>query len=217
VSFHYVGIVNEFPTAPKDSFLVANADYVAQQTGSDAVGTFLIDTGGTHVSSVADSIRALVGTSGQVGTIDDARGLVGSSLTSVDLSHLTRLELAFALLIAAASGGLVVGLGLAERRRAIAVATSLGAQARQVRRFGSAEPAFVLAVGTLCGAVLGAGLAFVLVKVLTGVFDPPPTALTLPWGYLALVTVSTVAAVALASLTVVTGARRGARELLREI
>ena len=38
VPFHYAGIVTEFPTAPKDSFFVANADYVAQQTGSDAVG-----------------------------------------------------------------------------------------------------------------------------------------------------------------------------------
>ncbi|WP_296607114.1 ABC transporter permease, partial [Nocardioides sp.] len=37
VPFHYVGIVNEFPTAPKDSFIVANADYVAAHTHSDAV------------------------------------------------------------------------------------------------------------------------------------------------------------------------------------
>src|SRR5262249_10013984 len=28
VQFHYVGVVKEFPTAPSDSFLVANADYV---------------------------------------------------------------------------------------------------------------------------------------------------------------------------------------------
>src|SRR5207237_524808 len=29
VAFHYAGVVKEFPTAPRDSFLVANADYVA--------------------------------------------------------------------------------------------------------------------------------------------------------------------------------------------
>ena len=29
VPFHYAGVVNEFPTAPKDSFFVANAAYVA--------------------------------------------------------------------------------------------------------------------------------------------------------------------------------------------
>lgn len=38
--FHYVGVVREFPTAPSDSFLVANAEYVADATGSDAVGAF---------------------------------------------------------------------------------------------------------------------------------------------------------------------------------
>ena len=39
VPFHYAGVAKEFPTAPTDSFLVANADYVARATGSDAVGT----------------------------------------------------------------------------------------------------------------------------------------------------------------------------------
>lgn len=38
VTFHYVGVVNEFPTAPKDSFFVANASYISAQTGSTAVG-----------------------------------------------------------------------------------------------------------------------------------------------------------------------------------
>ena len=68
-----------------------------EQTHSDAVGTFLVDTGGHDIAGVADRVSAVVGTTGQVGTLIDARGLVGSSLTSVDLSRLTRLELAFAL------------------------------------------------------------------------------------------------------------------------
>lgn len=40
VTFHYAGIVREFPTAPKDSFFVSDLDYVARATGSDAVGAF---------------------------------------------------------------------------------------------------------------------------------------------------------------------------------
>ena len=55
VPFHYVGIVNEFPTAPKDSFFVANADYVAASTGSDAVGAFLVDTGGQDTAGTSPS------------------------------------------------------------------------------------------------------------------------------------------------------------------
>ncbi len=217
VAFHYVGIVNEFPTAPKDSFLVANASYVAAQTGSDAVGAFLVDTGGSDVTGVADRVRAVVGTTGSVTTIQDARGLVGSSLSSVDLAELTRLELAFALLIAEAAGGLVIGLGIAERRRAIAIATSLGASGTQVRRLGSVEPAFVLVLGVLCGLVTGAGLSYLLVKVLTGVFDPPPSSLAVPWPYLLGVVASAVGAVGLAAMLVIEQARRQARDLLRAI
>ena len=44
VPFHVLGLVTEWPTAPKDSFIVANADYVARATGSDAVGTFLVSS-----------------------------------------------------------------------------------------------------------------------------------------------------------------------------
>ncbi|MCX5317609.1 hypothetical protein [Streptomyces sp. NBC_00154] len=45
VPFRFEGVVKEFPTAPKDRFLVANASYIARTTGSDAPGTLLVDTG----------------------------------------------------------------------------------------------------------------------------------------------------------------------------
>ncbi len=61
VTFHYVGVVTEFPTAPKDSFFVANAGYVAAKTGSDAPGAFLVDTGGRDTAAVAARIRAAGG------------------------------------------------------------------------------------------------------------------------------------------------------------
>ena len=41
VPFHYVVIVREFPTAPRDSFIVANASYVAHRTGTPAAQTLL--------------------------------------------------------------------------------------------------------------------------------------------------------------------------------
>ena len=81
-----VGVVREFPTAPKDSFLVANAAYIAEK--------------------------------------------IGSSLTAVDLAGVTRLELAFALVMVAASTGLVLALGLADRDRSFALLVALGATPR---------------------------------------------------------------------------------------
>ena len=217
VTFHYAGIVNEFPTAPKDSFLVANASYIAATTGSNAVGAFLVNTGGTDTTTVASDISQVVGTSAQATTINNARSLVGSSLTSVDLSGLTRLELGFALVIAAAAGGLMTALGLTERRRTLAVAVALRASSRQLRSFSLGESAFVAAVGLLCGAAAGWGLSHMLVKVLTGVFDPPPSRLAYPWLYLAMVAASAVAAIIAATFVTTQRARTLAHIHLREL
>ncbi|MDT0261462.1 FtsX-like permease family protein [Jatrophihabitans lederbergiae] len=201
VAFHYVGIVSEFPTAPKDSFFVTNAAYITQKTGSDAVGTFLINTGGTGSSAVAAKVRTLVGPSVAVTGISTTRGTVGSSLTSVDLAGLSRVELGFALVLAAAAGGLVLALGLAERRRSLAIMNALGARRRHLRAAVACETVLVGVTGALGGGLLGAYLTQVLIKVLTGVFDPPPSAVTVPWGYLA-----ALAALIAACLAVVTAA-----------
>ncbi len=217
VTFHYAGIVNEFPTAPKDSFLVANAAYVAAQTGSDAVGSFLVDTGGQNTTSVAAAIGKVVGTSAQVTTVNDSRNLVGSSLTSVDLSGLTRLELGFALVIAAAAGGLMTALGLTERRRTLAIASALRATSRQLRSFSLGESAFVAVAGLLSGAVAGWALTQMLVKVLTGVFDPPPSQLAYPWLYLGVVGASAVGAILAAAALTTSAARRHSQTSLREL
>ncbi|MEA2704785.1 MAG: putative transport system permease protein, partial [Actinomycetota bacterium] len=183
VTFHYIGVAKEFPTAPRDSFLVANASYVAQATGSDAVGTFLLDT---HQApkTVASAVRRVVGTDAIVTDIDTTRRIVGSSLTAVDLSGLTRVELGFALVLAAAATGLMLVLGLAERRRTFAVLHALGASRRQVAGFLWSEGTFVTVGGLLAGAVGAWTLSWMLVKVLTGVFDPAPAGLVVPWGYL---------------------------------
>ncbi|MFJ8996241.1 FtsX-like permease family protein [Streptomyces sp. NPDC102279] len=217
VPFHYAGIVKEFPTAPKDSFFVANAGYVAKATGSNAVGAFLIDTGGTHQKSVASQLRRHVGTSATVTDVTQTRSAVGSSLTSVDLAGLTRIELGFAVLLAAASGGIVLALGLAERRRTFAIATVLGATRRQLRGLVLSEAAVMTAGGLAGGALIGWSLSQMLVKVLTGVFDPPPSAIAVPWTYLALAVGAAVTAIAAAAVNAARGSSRPAVEELREL
>ncbi|MFE9809679.1 ABC transporter permease [Streptomyces sp. NPDC005548] len=217
VPFHYAGVVKEFPTAPKDSFFVANAGYVAEATGSNAVGAFLIDTGGTHQKSVASQLRRHVGTSATVTDVTQTRSAVGSSLTSVDLAGLTRIELGFAVLLAAASGGIVLALGLAERRRTFAIATVLGATRRQLRGLVLSEAAVMTAGGLAGGTLIGWSLSQMLVKVLTGVFDPPPSAIAVPWTYLALAVGAAVTAIAAAAVNAARGSSRPAVEELREL
>lgn len=193
VPFRYVGVVNEFPTAPRDSFFVTNAAYVTRMSGSDAVGTFLVDTGGRNQPAVAAALQARLGTTAAVTDLTQVRGTIGSSLTAVDLRSLTRIELAFAVLLAAAAGGLVLALELAERRRSQAIARVLGATRRQLRGSLLVE-ALVVGIGGLgTGALLSWALSAMIVKVLTGVFDPPPDSLAVPAAYLG----ATAAAVAL--------------------
>jgi putative ABC transport system permease protein len=216
IPFHYAGIVKEFPTAPRDSFLVANASYVAQQTGSDDVGAFLIDTGGRDQPAVAAAIRDKVGTAATVTDITQVRAQVGSSLASVDLGGLSRLELTFAVLLAAAAGGLVLAARLAERRRSLAIFSVLGGRRRQIRGLVLSEAAVVTAGGLVGGALVAWGLSVMLVKVLTGIFDPPPSVIAVPLGYLGVAVAAVLAALTAAALGGTRAPTRPAVEELRE-
>ncbi|MGI8664045.1 MAG: FtsX-like permease family protein [Acidimicrobiales bacterium] len=217
VAFHYVGVATEFPTAPKDSFLIANADYIASVTGSAAVGAYLIDTGSRAPAAIADVVRTVVGTQASVTDIETSRRVIGSSLTSVDLAGLTKVELGFALLLAAAATGLVLALGLAERRRTFAIAAALGARPRQLGGFVWAEAIFVAGGGLALGAVGGWVLAEMLVKVLSGVFDPRPDGLAVPWLYLGAVGAVALGAVALGACSGVRASRRPALSVIRDL
>jgi putative ABC transport system permease protein len=215
-TFHYVGVANEFPTAPKDSFLVANADYLATVTGDDSVAAFLVDTGGHDTPSVTAALSHAAGPGATVTPLSAAVATIGSSLSSIDLHGLTVLELAFACALGASAGGLVLALGMTERRRTFAVIRALGARPRQAAAFVVGEALVVVVVGLALGAALGSALATVLVSVLSGVFDPPPSALAVPWGYLLLLTVVVVGSILAASAVVLGWTRRAEVAALRE-
>jgi len=217
VPFTYVGVVNEFPSAPKDSFLVANASYVTARTGSDAVGTFLVDTAAGDEQAVGKRLSDALGTSASVTDITATRGLIGSSLTAVDLRGLSEVELGFAVALVLASAGLVLGLGVAERRRTFAIISALGASPRQLVGLVFGESAVVGFAGLLAGAVLASALSRMLVAVLSGVFDPPPAALAVPWLYVLSVLAASGVALAVACTLAALSTRRPAVEELREL
>jgi putative ABC transport system permease protein len=217
VTFHYVGVVKEFPTAPSDSFLLANASYLASETGTDAPGALLLDTGGHDQPAIARRLQASLGTAAQVTDLTSERRVIGSSLTSVDLSGLTKLELGFALLLAAGATGLTLGLGLAERRRAFAIAAALGARPGQIASFVWAE-ALVLGIGGIgAGAVSAWALTNMLIKVLTGVFDPAPAHLAIPVLYLTAAAAIAAASLVGAATSAIVLARRGGTAALRDL
>ncbi len=98
----------------------------------------------------------------------------------------------------AAATGLMFALGLSERRRTFAILSAIGARPKQLGAFLWSEALAIVIPGALLGAAVGIGIAQMLVKVLTGVFDPPPENLVLPWSYLALLIAAGLAATAIA-------------------
>ena len=217
VPFTYAGIALEFPTAPKDSFFVANAGYVASATGSPTVGTFLIQTGQASPERVAARVAARLGTSARVTDITSVRRDVSGSITSVELTGLLRVELGFALVLASAATGLLLWAGLSEQRRTFAIAQALGATPRQLGSFIWTETVFVTTAGLLLGAAGATTLTLMLIKLLTGVFDPPPTSPVVPWAYLAAFTAVAAIAVVAASLSTIASVRHPAATVLRDL
>jgi putative ABC transport system permease protein len=126
-------------------------------------------------------------------------------------------ELSYALALAIAAGGLVLALGLAERRRTLAIFTALGAKSRHMRAVIGSEAGVLTVLGLIAGAVIGAALSIMVVKVLTGVFDPPPSTIAIPWLYLAVLVSVTVGALAIANGAAVMMTCRSKVSALREL
>jgi putative ABC transport system permease protein len=218
VPFRFVGVAREFPSAPKDSFLVANARYVSRMTGVRSAETVLARTSGDP-SAVAARLRATIGAAPgmSIRDITEVEKAIGSSLTAVDLGRLTRLESAFAVAFVAGATGLMLLLSLIERRRSFAILTALGAGARQVSVFIWAEAIIYVVGGVVFGLAIGTGVALMLVKLLTGVFDPPPESLVFPLPYLVTTSLAAVASVAIATGLTISALRRGTAAALRDM
>lgn len=218
VPFHFIGVVREFPTAPRDSFLVANAAYIGQVTGAPASEIVLLKTSAAS-AGVAAAARELVATlpGVKVTEIGETLRLIGSSLTAVDLGGLTRLELGLAVLMVASATGLILALGLADRRRTFAILSALGAKPRQLGAFLWSEALLLFFAGTAVGTLTGFALAWMLVKLLTGAFDPPPEALSVPWGYVGVLIGVALLSVAFAVLGALRETQVPAVQRMREI
>jgi putative ABC transport system permease protein len=79
-----------------------------------------------------------------------------------------------------------------------------------------AEAVILITCGLAAGAVLSWALSRMLVGVLTGVFDPPPTALAVPWTYLAATAVTIIVAIGTVSAATVRLARQSSLTVLVE-
>jgi putative ABC transport system permease protein len=184
IRFHVAGVVQEFPSAPRDSFMVANLAYL--QAADHLGGPNLLFVKATDPAAVAGTIQRATRLDGAVvKSINDQARQTVSSITTVDLRGISQIEEAFTVILAAAAMALFIALLVTERRHEFATMAAVGTSLRTIGSFVWSEAALVLIGGLLLAAALGLLLALMLVAMLQHVFDPPPDALAIPGVYLA--------------------------------
>jgi putative ABC transport system permease protein len=186
VPFHVVGVVQEFPSAPRDSFMVANQPYLQAADHSPGPNVIFARSSGDPAATAQRVAAATASAGTAVKNIRQQAAQTSSSITTVDLAGIRDIEEVFAIVLAAAAMALFVALALAERRREFAMMAAVGAPLSRIGAFLWSEAALVLGFGLVLAAGLGWLLSEMLVAMLQHVFDPPPDHLALPWGYLGL-------------------------------
>jgi len=200
VPFHVAGIVQEFPSAPKDSFMVANLPYLLKVTHDPGPNVVLAQTSGDP-SKIARAVATRVTAKGAiVKNISDQTTQTASSITTVGLRGVSRIEEAFALLLAAGALVLYAVMAFAERRQELATMAALGKKARGIARFIWTEITLIVVVAAALASVLGWILAEMLIAMMQHAFDPPPDHLAIPWGFLGALALVVVAGAALAAV-----------------
>jgi putative ABC transport system permease protein len=206
--FHVVGIVQEFPAAPKDSFMVVNLSYLERVTREPGPNVLFVRAAGDP-RALAQRLAAATAADGtHVDDIGRQTAQTVSSITTVNLRGISRIEESFVLVLATFAMTLQLTVAVGERRLELATMSALGASLRRVSGFLWSEAALVLAAATALAALLGWLLAEMLVAMLRHVFDPPPDRLAIPWAFLA--TLAAAAAVGALAASVI-----GATEIRR--
>ncbi len=206
VPFHVAGVVQEFPSAPRDSFMVANLSYL--QVADHSGGPNMVFVKAANPTATAQAVAAATRADGTiVKNINQQAQQTVSSITTVDLRGISQIEEAFTILLAAAAMELFVALTVIERRHEFATMAAVGATLREIGSFVWSEAALVIVAGVILAAGLGVLLALMLIAMLQHVFDPPPDQLAIPWTYLAELAGAAIATTTLAVAITVTRLR----------
>jgi len=131
---------------------------------------------GHPVGAVAARLDAAAGSSAawKVGTFSDALAVEQSTLASLDLQGLGRIETAGTALIAALGIAVLGAFVVLERRREMAVLRAIGATTPQVLTSPALEGIATVAVSVVLGVPLGLGMTTLTTRVLGLVFTLPP-------------------------------------------
>lgn len=157
-------------------------------------------TPGADVTTVAARLTQAAGPSAgfTVLTFNDALAKEQSTLATLNLGGLSRIEVAGTVVIATLGIALLGAFLVLERRREYAVLRSLGATTGQVLTPPAIEASITLAVSLVLGVPIGLMMTTITTRVLTPLFSFSPPLVAIPTGQLALLVAAVVAAAAVA-------------------
>jgi putative ABC transport system permease protein len=179
-----VGLFIYFPTSSQDSDFILNRDFMLNSSGNPSVDYFLLKTNGQPdsitqlTSSLAMKYKDVMPM-----RIQSTQTLVkteSSSLTSLNLGGLGAMEQVYTLLVTSIGLGIFLLAMINERQREFGAMRALGANLGHLRRFLFAEAATIGGLSLVIGAIVGFGLAFMLVILLGVIFTIPAHGLSVP-------------------------------------
>ena len=202
VTLHAAGVFRAVaPSSPQSELLVnARALTAAGLPALPNPDFYLVRAAVGHsVPDVAARIAAGAGPSAawKVRTFGDALAVEQSTLATLDLAGLGRIEMAGAVVVAALGIAVLGAFVVLERRRESAVLRALGASTWHVLSSPALEAVSTLAVSLVVGIPLGLGMTTVTNRVLALLFSLPAPLLRVPGARLALLVVLVAGASAL--------------------
>jgi len=204
VRLQVVGAFTFFPTSSQDSDFVMNRSLMAQTRGATPNGVYLVRADGTDAgaASVAAEIKAGFSSASPARVEDLTTALTAdqSTLTSLNMSGLSRIDRIFTLVIAFAGFGIFLLASIAERAKEFSTMRAVGASPGQLRRLVVIEGGSIMLFGVLLSLPIGFVIARVLVTLLTSIFLTPVGGL-----FVSLAPLLLLIAVSAAGLTVALG------------
>lgn len=179
-----VGLFVYFPTSAQDSDFILNRDFMLKSSGNPAVDYFLLKTDGqpASIATVASALAAQYKNvmPVRVQTTETLVKTESSSLTSLNLGGLGAMERLYTILVTSIGLAIFLLAMINERQREFGAMRALGANLGHLRRFLFTEAATIGGLSLVIGAVVGMGLAFMLVLLLGVIFTIPAHGLSVP-------------------------------------
>jgi len=179
-----VGLFLYFPTSSYDSDFILNRDFMTKSSGYGAMDFFLLKTNPSPeiVQQIAATLTVQYKNvmPVRIDTTENVIKIDTSSLASLNLSGLGKMELLYSVLVTSLGLTIFLLAMVNERQREFGSMRALGANLGHLRRFLFAEAATIGGLSLVIGAVVGVVLAYLLVMLLGVVFTIPAHGLSVP-------------------------------------